>query len=950
MLTSRSRSSILPLAIACTFFAGPFGLSGESEKKADQRTSGKRAWVTQSWEDFEAGTFSDGGVNMYAAADGTLRLINLWDLNGDGNIELLLPNSHGSNSKPDLYIYWGHDEWSEDSRTRLPANGAKSAAVADFNLDGWPDLVVANRSNGIRNDLDSFIYWGSKTGMSQERLTRLPAVGPEAVAAADLNGDGFPEIVIANNGMGYHVAEDSFHRSFIYWNREGAFSPQDRTELETSNAQGVAVGDFNQDGKLDIAFANKGNEEGEAGIFIYLAQLRGEFADQPSIHLPGERSSALVAHDLNGDGWLDLALANAFRLKDREGGIYDIVDTVALDSPVYWGGPDGFSEERATLLPTVSPTAVDAGDLNGDGWPDLVFAQTAGGHSFVYWGSPQGPARNRRLQIPGAHSATRIADLDGDGRNDLMLSTNVVSGSSDAPTTIYLGRDDGLSLSDTLVVPSSHAGGLVAADLDLDGKKDLVVINISSGGGIGAPAYIYWGEPDGRFSPSNLTLLPGTQGSGSNAAADFNADGHVDILIAQNPPIIFWGGEKGFSEERSEALPSEPGFSGRTADFNRDGYLDLAMSEWEPGSDSTHLYWGGPGGYSKANSQTFPIGGVRYHTIADLNQDGWVDLLYPNSSDQYVAIFWNGPNGFAPVKETRLPARATVVIEVADLNGDGFLDVIVPNMYDKNPAPGKTRAFGGSPEGDTFIYWGGPEGPDPGNRTVLPSIGVHDAAVADLNRDGHLDLVLTSYHAGVTRSHPSYIYWNSAEGFDTRRVTMLPTHSAAGVLVADFDRDDWPDIFFANHTRDGNHTNESWLYWGSADGFSQTRRLSLPGLGPHNLTVTDIGHIADRSDIWTYTSQPYYAGSGSRFTRLEWEADTPHRTRVAFQVRAASDSEALGDAPWTGPKGPDSFWDTSGARLPGSLSPNAWVQYRIRLISPNSANSPIVRSVTLYHR
>ena len=96
-------------------------------------------------------------------------------------------------------------------------------------------------------------------------------------------------------------------------------------------------------------------------------------------------------------------------------------------------------------------------------------------------------------------------------------------------------------------------------------------------------------------------------------------------------------------------------------------------------------------------------GGIRYHTIADLNQDGWVDLLYPNVTDGYVAIFWNGPNGFAPVKETRLPGRPTVVLEVADLNRDGFLDVIVPNFFDKSPVPGKPRAFGGSPKGDTFI-------------------------------------------------------------------------------------------------------------------------------------------------------------------------------------------------------------------------------------------------------
>lgn len=926
------------LGIAWGLLAGSIGFSEE------------KTWVTNSWEDFEAGTFSDGGVNMYAAADGTLRLINLWDLNGDGNIDIILPNSHGSNSKPDLFVYLGRDQWSKETRVQLPTEGPRAAAVSDLNLDGWPDLVVANRFNGTKSELDTFIYWGSKTGMSPERLSRLPAQGPEAVSVADLNGDGFPEIVLANSGLSYHVAEDSFHRSFVYWNRDGAFSPENRTDLETSNAKGVTVEDFNQDGLPDIAFANEGNEEGEAGIYIFLARSSGDYPGTPSVRLPGERSNALTAHDLNRDGWPDLVLTNAFRLREREGGIYNIVDTVALESPVYWGGADGFSNDRKTLLPTVGPQAVDAGDLNGDGWPDLVFGQTSGGHSFVYWGSSKGFARNRRLQIPGNHSAARITDLDGDGHNDLLLSANHQSGSNDAFTTIYRGHERGISLTDTIVVPSSHAADLVAADLDLDGKQDLVVVNMVSGPEGGeSPAHLYWGESDGKFSAANRTLLP-TTGADAYTAADFNADGHVDILVAHSPPTIFWGGEEGYSEERSEALSSQYAFSCRTADFNRDGYLDMAMSEWEPGIDSTHIYWGGPGGYSEANSQVFKIRSVRFHTIADLNQDGWVDLLYPNFIDEYVGIFWNGPDGFAQENETRLPARATVALEVADLNQDGFLDVIVPNLFDKNPAPGKPRSFGGSPDGDTFIFWGTPEGPTPDSFMVLPSTGAEDAAVADLNRDGHLDLVLTSYHAGITRSHPSYIYWNSAQGFNPDQVTMIPTHSASGVLVADFDRNDWPDLFFANHTRDGNHANESWLYWGAADGFSETRRLSLPGLGPHLMTVTDIGNVVDRKEFWTYTSAPYFAGKGSRFTRLAWEAETPQRTHVAFQIRTASNREILADSPWTGPSGSDSFWEASGVELPASLSPKAWVQYRTRLTSPNSANTPIVRSVTLHYR
>src|SRR5690606_7486409 len=139
-----------------------------------------------------------------------------------------------------------------------------------------------------------------------------------------------------------------------------------------------------------------------------------------------------------------------------------------------------------------------------------------------------------------------------------------------------------------------------------------------------------------------------------------------------------------------------------------------------------------------------------------------------------------------------------------------------------------------------------------------------------------------------TRSHPSYIYWNSTEGFDPENVTMIHTNSASGALVADFNRDEWPDIFFANHSKDGNHRTDSWLYWGGSDGFSEVRRTALPGIGPHMLTVMDIGHIYDRSDHYSYTSPAHNSGKIVQVDNLTWDAEIPFETKVRFQVRSAS--------------------------------------------------------------
>ncbi len=285
---------------------------------------------------------------------------------------------------------------------------------------------------------------------------------------------------------------------------------------------------------------------------------------------------------------------------------------------------------------------------------------------------------------------------------------------------------------------------------------------------------------------------------------------------------------------------------------------------------------------------------------------------------------------------------------MADLNRDGFLDVIVSNLYDADPASDKPQSFGGSPEGDTFIYWGGSGGYDVSRRIILPSVGNSDVAVADLNGNGLLDMVLSSYHAGYTRSHPSTIYWNSSSGFDASRATQLPTNSASGVHVNDFDRNGYADILFACHSKEGNHRNDSFLYWGSEAGFSTDRRTFLPGLGPHHLT-SDAGHIYDRGNRYDYVSPPFNAGSKAHLESISWEGDTPFETGLEFQVRSAGTSQALKSAPWRGPKGPASFYTESGASLAGAAE-GRWIQYKASLVSPGSASSPVLGSVSIRYR
>src|SRR5438105_1319667 len=236
---------------------------------AMQQRAGSKRWTTSSFLDWVDGAAADGGANTYVAADGSVRLINLWDLNNDGAVDLVFANTHEHNEKTDLFLYWGRHGYSSERRSQLPTDGAKAVAAADLNGDGYPELIVVNNFNGTRTDLNSYIYWGSAQGYSAERRTELPTQGGVAVAVADLNGDGSPDLVFANSGLTYHVTVDAFRKSFIYWGAHGKYSTERRNELPTVNCRDVKIADLNGDGHLDIVFANEGNTDGEAGATIY---------------------------------------------------------------------------------------------------------------------------------------------------------------------------------------------------------------------------------------------------------------------------------------------------------------------------------------------------------------------------------------------------------------------------------------------------------------------------------------------------------------------------------------------------------------------------------------------------------------------------------------------------------------------------------------------------------
>lgn len=466
-------------------------------------------------------------------------------------------------------------------------------------------------------------------------------------------------------------------------------------------------------------------------------------------------------------------------------------------------------------------------------------------------------------------------------------------------------------------------------------------------------SYIYLGGQDG-YRPDRRIEVRGWGGV-EMKFIDFHDAGRPDVLLlnsnendyeVEHPSYIFQNTPSGLNSSNPIELATHRACSSVVGDFDRTGYLDLITCGWS--SDSKILIFrGGPEGLSSPEVLSHQIDGAsaehRFMTAGDLNNNGWLDLVVPIIAGEGGAlIYWGGPDGFSPDRATVVPCGRIVCANLADLNDNGWLDLLV-------------AAFHGPDKGDehsssVLIYWGGPEGYSNTRRMELPAYFPTDLTVADFNNDGQLDLFVSNYYAARTRDIDSYLYWAGPGGsFHPDQMTRLYHHSAHGGLAADFNEDGWIDLAVANHRCRGNHAADSYVWWNGPEGFTEKHRTDLPTLGPHGLTHSDLGNIADRGPEEYFTSRVFELRAPTTPTEVIWSGEVPPKTWVRAQVRWANTPEALACANWYGNAGVDTWLTSRSDTVTGGPASGRFVQYRLALGATNAVATPRLTRVVIQH-
>ncbi|HMQ69600.1 MAG TPA: integrin alpha [Ignavibacteria bacterium] len=649
-----------------------------------------------------------GGINPDTIADITIvgeanlnyfggSVSSAGDFNGDGYGDFIIGAYGYSGNTGRAYLYYGSA--SPDTTADMIMTGPSAvsyfgysvAFAGDVNGDGFSDLIAGAYGYSSLTG-SAYIYFGGVSpDNTEDVIFNAEAAGNyfgiSAASAGDLNGDGFDDVVI---GASRYLS--SFGRTYVYFG--GALMNNVADMVMTGEAAasyfGVSVasaGDINGDGYPELIVGANGYSSTTGRVYMYDYFMKNDLTYDNA--LTGAATGDLFgfsvssAGDVNGDGYSDVIVGAPYN---------DAAGSSAGRAYIYFGG--AIMDNAADVVMTGDSvnsyfgySVSDAGDVNGDGYGDVIIGAfnrgNFNGRAYVFLGgSAMDNAADIVMTGSGGErlgsSVSGAGDVNGDGFSDVIIGANSYS-SAYGRAYLYFG---GLTMNNVVdfTLTGQNAGDSFgtdvadAGDVNGDGYGDILVsapYNDEAATDAGK-IYVYFGNV--TMNSNNKITMTGEGISNSyfgatlSGAGDVNGDGYDDVIAGAIGPFtnvdkayIFFGGQamnSGIDLILNEDVTAFGISVSSAGDVNKDGFGDVMV-----GASGYSTGW------SNAGRSYIYYGGLSMDNIYDLTLTG----------------------------EAQSDSFGRAGTSAGDVNGDGFNDII---------GAARSNDAGGVDAGRAYIYLG----------------------------------------------------------------------------------------------------------------------------------------------------------------------------------------------------------------------------------------------------
>ncbi len=668
--------------------------------------------------------------------------------------------------------------FSDEIRVTGPMNDIRCVVSSDLDGDGDKDVVAASFGDNeifwLRNPGDQ-VNFGLHITISQE------VNGAEAVFCVDIDNDGDIDVLSA-----------SYYDDKIAWYENldgyGSFGPQQVIASDVNGASFVFSTDLDGDGDNDVVSAAY---HGDEITWYENVDGNGVFELHQVLSTSADGAESVFCADLDGDG-------------DN-----DVLAACDLDDKIVWfentDGLGTFGTEQIISLDADGARSVFSADLNGDGDFDVLSA-LEDDSSIVWYSNSDGLGDFvfAELIYDDAIGANSVysSDLDGDGDND------VLSASSDDNTIAWFENTDSFGNFGPISYLSSEISGVnfvYSDDLDGDGDNDVLASSNHPDFSHGTDMINWFENTNGQgFFSEPKRLIPEVDGASSVFCADLDGDGDEDIVsaLSNDNKIVWYENVDGLGTFNNQRIISDVAFGARcvfSTDIDGDGDFDVVAASYDADKIAWYENMDGLGNQWSQRVITYDAEGAKSVYCSDIDGDGDSDVLSASYLDHSI-VWYENTDGLGDFGTGQLIDDLWGAMSVfsVDLDGDGDLDALAAGNYLEYVGPWWQEEY------NSAVGWY--ENTDGlgtfGPRNYINSnslAGANAVYSADLDGDGDND-VIASYFPMFFMRLPELngIWWyenqDGAGDFGEGEQIDGGYWGGSGIVSSDIDNDGDNDI------------------------------------------------------------------------------------------------------------------------------------------------------------